>query len=226
MCNCKSPAFHRLRYTNRVHTSSLQRVGITEDISFDLNIALDSMFVIGTIASWGLLTKFGRRTIYLGGLVAMAIVLLVTGGLAFSGAPGASWGAGVLLICLNFVYNATLGPVCYTIISEVGSTRLRQKTVALARVAYQIMNIICGIIMPRMLSPTSWNWGQKCALFWFGSASFCIVYVWFRVPETRGRSYAELDTLFENQVPSWRFASTKVNRAFAFSFLYLVYDGD
>lgn len=154
----------------------------------------------------------------------MAIVLLITGGLAFSNAPGASWGAGVLLICLNLVYNSTLGPVCYTIIAEVGSTRLRQKTVALARISYQIINIVCGIIVPRMLSPTSWNWGQKSAFYWFGSCFCCIVYVWFRVPETRGRSYAELDTLFENGVPAWRFAETEVNRTFNFlpSFLPLV----
>ena len=26
------------------------------------------------------------------------------------------------------------------------------------------MNIICGIIVPRMLSPTSWNWGAKSGL--------------------------------------------------------------
>lgn len=193
----------------------LERVGINDTTTFDLNIVLDSMFCIGTIISWGLLYRFGRRTLYLSGLIAMAVVLLVTGGLAFSTAPGASWGAGVLLICLNLVYNATLGPVCYCIIAEVGSTRLRQKTVALSRVAYQIINIICGIIMPRMLSPTSWNWGQKCAFFWFGSCSLCIVYVYFRLPETRGRSYAELDTLFENRVPAWRFSSTKVNRTFS-----------
>lgn len=158
------------------------------------------------------LYRFGRRTLYLAGCIAMAVVLLITGGLSFSNAPGASWGAGVLLICLNLVYNSTLGPVCYTLISEVGSTRLRGKTVALARVSYQIMNIICGIIVPRMLSPTSWNWGQKSAFFWFGSCALCIVYVWFRVPETRGRSYAELDTLFENHVPAWKFSSTKVDR--------------
>lgn len=159
-----------------------------------------------------MLYKFGRRTLYLSGCIAMAVVLLLTGCLAFDKDSGASWAAGVLLICLNLVYNSTLGPVCYTLIAEVGSTRLRGKTVALSRVSYQIVNIICGIIMPRMLSPASWNWGQKCAFFWLGSCSLCIVYVYFRVPETRGRSYAELDTLFENGVPAWRFSSTKVDQ--------------
>jgi SP family general alpha glucoside:H+ symporter-like MFS transporter len=93
----------------------------------------------------------------------MDVVLLIIGGLAFNDSKGSSWGAGILLIILNFAYNSTLGPICYTLISEVGSTRLRQKTVALSRIAYQIMNIICGIIVPRMLAPDAWNLGSKSA---------------------------------------------------------------
>lgn len=46
--------------------------------------------------------------------------------------------------------------MCYTLIGELSSTRLRQKTIALSRIAYQVMNIICGIIVPRMLGEQSW----------------------------------------------------------------------
>ena len=31
-----------------------------------------------------------------------------------------------------------------------------------------------------------------------------------------GRSYCELDILFENKVPAWRFSKTKVDRKFLF----------
>jgi hypothetical protein len=110
-----------------------------------------------------------------------------------------SWSRSILLICLNLIYNSTLGPVCYTLISEVGSTRLRQKTVVLARISYQIMNIICGIIgkshtstlfslgllgfklidmsllihaiVPRMLSPDAWNLRSKSAFVFVSRAS-------------------------------------------------------
>jgi SP family general alpha glucoside:H+ symporter-like MFS transporter len=46
--------------------------------------------------------------------------------------------------------------MCYTLIGEISSTRLRQKSIALSRISYQIMNITCGIIVPRMLGETSW----------------------------------------------------------------------
>jgi hypothetical protein len=105
--------------------------------------------------------------------------------------------------------------MCYTIIGEMPSTRLRQKSIALSRIAYQIMNIICGIIVPRMLSPTSWKWGPKSGLFWGGVSGLTAIYLVLRLPETKGRSYGELDLLFERKVPAWRFKRTKVDREFA-----------
>ncbi|KAJ6518515.1 trehalose transport-related protein [Mycena vulgaris] len=188
------------------------QAGLGTVAAFDVNLALNSMFIIGTVASWFLLYRFGRRSIYIVGLAIMAIVLLIIGALGFSNSSGAKWAIGGLLVGLNFTYNATLGAVCYVIIAEVGSTRLRAKTIVLARCAYQIMNIICGIIVPRMLSPTAWNWGPKSGLFWFGSATLSATYCWFRLPETMGRSYGELDVLFQNKVAAWRFKNSKVDQ--------------
>jgi SP family general alpha glucoside:H+ symporter-like MFS transporter len=142
----------------------------------------------------------------------MAAVLLCIGGMGFSNSTTAKWVSGALLIFLNLAYNSTLGPVCYTLVAEISSTRLRAKTIALSRVAYQLMNIICGIIVPRQLSPAEWNWGPKSGLFWAGSAILTFGYTWLRIPETRNRSYGELDLLFEHRVPAWRFAKTKVDR--------------
>ncbi|KAJ7362354.1 trehalose transport-related protein [Mycena albidolilacea] len=192
------------------------QAGLGTVAAYDVNIALNSMFIIGTVASWFLLSRFGRRTLYIAGLVAMAVVLLIIGALDFNDTDASKWASGALLVVLNFAYNATLGAVCYVLIAEVGSTRLRAKTIVLARCSYQIMNIICGIIVPRMLSPTAWNWGPKSGFFWFGSAALSALYCWFRLPETRGRSYGELDILFENKVPAWRFSKTKVDQ-FGFS---------
>lgn len=42
-------------------------------------------------------------------------------------------------------------------------------------------------------------------------AFLCIVYTYFRVPEPQGRTFAELDLLFERRVSARKFASTKVD---------------
>ncbi|KAJ7152083.1 trehalose transport-related protein [Mycena filopes] len=186
--------------------------GLGTVASFDVNLALNSMFIIGTVVSWFLLSRFGRRTLYISGLALMSAVLLVIGCLGFTSSPNAKWASGALLVFLNLAYNATLGAVCYVIIAEISSTRLRAKTIVLARCAYQVMNIVCGIIVPRMLSPTAWGWGPKSGIFWCVSAGVSGVYCYFRLPETMGRSYGELDILFENRVPAWRFSRSKVDQ--------------
>lgn len=172
-------------YSGALTSRSFVQAGLSDVNAYNLNLALNSMFIIGTVVSWGLLTRFGRRTIYISGLVLMCMTLLIIGGLGFTQASAAKWTSGGLLVALNLIYNATIGAVCYVIISEVGSTRLRAKTIVLARCAYQIMNIICGIIVPRMLSPAEWNWGPKSGLFWAGSAGLTATYCWFRVPESK-----------------------------------------
>jgi MFS transporter, SP family, general alpha glucoside:H+ symporter len=133
------------------------------------------------------ITLFGRRTLYTAGMGTMAVFLFIIGGLGcINNNNTVTMAIGSLLIALNFIYNATLGPICYTLIGEVSSTRLRQKSIVLSRIAYQIMNIICGIIVPRMLSPTAWNWGPKGAgFFWAASASVSTLYCLLRLPETK-----------------------------------------
>lgn len=182
------------------------------------------------MADPAVITLFGRRTLYVSGMFLMSFVLWIIGGLGFKDSNGVIMGSGALLIALNFVYNVstiscqcsrpapnvqcTLGPLCYTIIGEMSSTRLRNKSIALSRIAYQVMNIICGIIVPRMLSPTAWNWNRKSGLFWGGISLLTAIYLFLRLPETKGRSYGELDLLFERKIPAWRFKSTKVDREF------------
>ena len=44
-----------------------------------------------------------------------------------------------------------------------------------------------------------------------GICFLCVVYTYFRLPEPRGRSFAELDVLFEHKVPARKFAKTEVD---------------
>jgi len=44
-----------------------------------------------------------------------------------------------------------------------------------------------------------------------GICFLCIVYTFFRLPEPNGRSFAELDVLFEKRISARKFASTEVD---------------
>ncbi|GAA5994505.1 hypothetical protein JCM5350_004669 [Sporobolomyces pararoseus] len=189
-----------------------QEAGLSASDSFSFNLGMYALGAIGTISSWFTMQKFGRRQLYLWGLEAMFVVLI---GVGVTGCVGkstsASWASGSLLIVYSFLYQFTVGPVCYCLVAEIGSTRLRAKTVVLARNAYNIIGIINNVLVPRMLSPIEWNWGPKTAFFFCGANVLCIAWCYFRLPETKGRTYAELSVLFDDRVPARKFATTAVD---------------
>lgn len=60
-----------------------------------------------------------------------------------------------------------------------------------------------------MLSEQNAGWGQKIGLFFGGLTAVYLIPCIFFFPEVKGRTYAELDELFERGVPAWRFASAQ-----------------
>lgn len=51
----------------------------------------------------------------------------------------------------------------------------------------------------------------RSGFVWFGSALICTVWAYFRLPEPKGRTFAELDVLFERKVSARQFHKTDVN---------------
>jgi MFS transporter, SP family, general alpha glucoside:H+ symporter len=190
-----------------------RQAGMAVDNSFTLSLVQYAIGAIGTIFSWFLIQRFGRRTLYLLGQLIMFILLLAIGCTALAGRENvaAQWAIGSLLILYTFIYDSTVGPVCYSLVTELSSTRLRIKAVVLARNVYNIVGIVTNIITPRMLNPSAWNWGAKAAFFWAGSCLLCAVWTFFRLPEPKNRTYAELNLLFEQRVSARMFKSTTVN---------------
>lgn len=93
-----------------------------------------------------------------------------------------SWAAGSLIVLLSAVANFSIGPVVYTIVSEIPSTRLRAKSIILARNAYNAINIaFVNVISYRQLNPNGWNWGPKAAFFWAGTNAIFTIYIHFRL---------------------------------------------
>ncbi|CZR61466.1 related to alpha-glucoside transport protein [Phialocephala subalpina] len=116
-----------------------------------------------------------------------------------------------LILAWLFLYYTSLGPVTYAIISETSAIKLRNKSVCLARIGYYLVGILVGTIQPYMLNPTEGNWKGKTCLFWAGTSFLAWLWSYFRVPETAGRTYEELDILFANKVSARKFAKTTVD---------------
>ncbi|KAI8634410.1 general alpha-glucoside permease [Xylariaceae sp. FL1651] len=195
-----------------------QQAGISASDSFKLDWGKNAIGAVGTITSWFVLNKIGRKTLMFSGMCAIFVFLIIIGFLGIHNKPSnaEAWAAGTLVLLMSATANFSIGPVVYTIVSEIPSTRLRAKSIILSRNAYNAINIaFVNVVSYRQLSPNEWNWGPKSGFFWAGINSIFTTYIFFRMPETKGRTFAELDILFENKVPARKFASTKIETLIA-----------
>jgi SP family general alpha glucoside:H+ symporter-like MFS transporter len=194
-------------------TYFFEQAGLSTSNSFSMSLGQYAIGAVGVFVAWTLIPRVGRRTLYVCGDLAMVVILVIIGclGIIPEGNMGAQWAVGAMLLVFACVYNITVGPVCYALVAEMPSTRLRQKTVVLARNFYNLASIIGNVMTPRMLNPSAWHWGAKSAFFYAGTCFCCFVWAFFRLPEPKGRTYAEMDILFETRVSARKFKDTVVD---------------
>lgn len=150
--------------------------GLPASSSFNMSLIQYALDAVGTILSWFLMTRVGRRTLYLYGTFTLFWLLLIIGFVSM--VPQSStmnWAIGALLSVFTFTYDFMVGSVCYSLVSELSSTRPRAKSVVLARNLYNIGNIVVNVAINYQLTATAWNWGPKSAFFWAGICFCCVV---------------------------------------------------
>ncbi|EWG48666.1 MFS transporter, SP family, general alpha glucoside:H+ symporter [Fusarium verticillioides 7600] len=190
----------------------LQAAGWSQVQSFNLNISLSACYIIGGMICWVLFPRFGRATIYMSGLVFMFCCLIAIGALGWSTSKDAYLAVGLLFVVSTLCNMITIGPVCYPIVAETPSGRLRYKTIVIGRFVYNLTAIFNNSVTPRMISASGWGWGAKTGLFYAGTNALCLLWCWFRLPETKDRTFGEIDILFENRVPARKFKYTKADQ--------------
>ncbi|CAN6673570.1 hypothetical protein TRVA0_049S00144 [Trichomonascus vanleenenianus] len=188
------------------------QAGIPTEWSFDFTVGVLAMGFVCVCISWVVMTHVGRRTLYVWGLGALASILLLVGILsAASNSRDSLLAQASLIFVWGAVFYLTLGPICFPIVAETSSVKLRAKSTSLARSTYYVSNIIIGILNPYMINNSAWGWKGKTCFFYAGTCGVCFLWAYFRLPETAGRTYEELDVLFARRISARKFAFCVVN---------------
>lgn len=196
-------------------TYFFEQAGLTGEIPYDFAMGQYGLntvgaFVVWTFMAWGV----GRRTLFLVGLTGLFLTLLTLGFVGLvpdSHRNAASLATGSLMLVWAAFYQFSVGTVAFSLVAEMSTRRLQVKTVALSRVAYNIAAIVVNVLTPYMINPTAWDWGNFAGFFWAGTCFIVLVYHYFRLPEPSGRSFAEMDLLFERRIPARKFKTTHVD---------------
>lgn len=195
-------------------TYFFEQAGLPSDKAFDMAVGFLAVGLFGTCLSWVLLIYLGRRIIYNVGLCILIALLLIIGLLDcvphLIDYPGVIWTQSSLLIIWNFFYNLTIGPVGFTILCEISATRVRGKTIAFATAVQAFVGIGMTIAVPYMINPDQANLRGKMGFFFGGLTLVCLFWAYFRIPETKGRTYEELDIMFERNIPTKEFRTYRL----------------
>ncbi|BBH25028.1 arabinose-proton symporter [Paenibacillus baekrokdamisoli] len=148
-------------------------------------------FLFTILAVW-LIDKVGRKALLLVGSASMTVCLVVIGA-AFQ--TGHTSGPLVLIFILLYVaaFAVSLGPVVWVVMSEIFPNRIRGKATAIASMALWAADYIVSQTFPPMLSSA----GPAITFWLFGFMSlFTFFFTWRVVPETKGKSLEEIESLW------------------------------
>lgn len=190
------------------------QAGLNPSQTYKLNLGTTGIAFTGTVCSWFLLNRFGRRTIYVTGYFFLVLFLFLIGVLAKPAETNGAikWAQAAFTMLWVSTYALTIGPLAFTITAETSATRIRSQSVCLARNAYNLISLISQVVEPYLINPGSANLKGLTAFVWFATAFPTLIWSYFRLPETKDRTYEELDILFEKRVPARKFASYVIEK--------------
>lgn len=97
-------------------TYFFEQAGISTNNAYQIAVGGTGIAFIGTVISWFLLARFGRRTLYLSGMICLTFLLLLVGILAStSQGSGVKWGQAALCLIWLFTYSSVRNPLSVTL---------------------------------------------------------------------------------------------------------------
>jgi sugar porter (SP) family MFS transporter len=154
--------------------------------------AIGGVNVAATVIALVFVDRWGRRKLLLGGLLGMGISLAVLGVVFRFIVPAAS-GAGIITLCglIAFIisFAASIGPVTWTVITEIFPGRIRGRAVSVCTAfnwlsAFAVSQCFLSMVDAAGSSLTFGLFALFCVIGW--------IWIFLQVPETKGRSLEEI----------------------------------
>lgn len=199
--------FSGINFAVSYSTYYTELAGYSTDMAFKLQIVQQVISMTGNVMSWYLIDRLGRRPLTIYGLAFLTCVLITMAGLAVGGGVDELKGAVAMVLIYCWAFNVCIGATAYVCLSEVPTGRLRAKTVALGYAVSNTISVGWYFALPHMFNPDQGNLGGKIGFIFGGLSFIVIVLLYFFLPETRFRSYEELDEMFAAKIPARKFSS-------------------
>ncbi|CAG9948671.1 unnamed protein product [Clonostachys rosea f. rosea IK726] len=149
-----------------------------------------------------------RRKSLIGGGTLLCCWSIIIAGTSLAGTANKAANTALLafMITWSMLYTATVGCFGWAIAQETASQATRPKTIAFSLVCQQLTALMLSSVFPFFINPDQLNWGGKVMFLFVGAEIFVLATLFWFQPETKNRTYHDIDCLYSQNVPPRKFS--------------------
>ncbi|KAH8880201.1 general substrate transporter [Thozetella sp. PMI_491] len=192
-------------FANTYQTYYFELIGQTN--AFGLTAISSTLQFVSNCVAVALSDVIPRRKGLVGGGTLLLFWSIIIGGtsMASQSNNAANTALLVFMITWSMLYTATVGCYGWAVAQETAAQSTRPKTIAFALIWQQLTALLLSSIFPYFINPDELNWGGKVMFLFVAAEVFILLGLFFTQPETKNRTYAELELLYANKVPARKF---------------------
>ncbi|KAJ5111184.1 hypothetical protein N7532_001719 [Penicillium argentinense] len=192
-------------FANTYQTYYFQLIGQAD--SFQLTAISSSLQLLSNFAAVCFSDVIPRRKGLIGGGTFLMFWSVIIAGVSM--APVSNTSANIALLAFmitwSMLYTATVGCYGWAIAQETAAQATRPKTISFVLICQQLTALLLSSVFPYFINPDELNWGGKVMFLFVGAELIIMTGLYFFQPETKNRSFADIDLLYANKVSPRKF---------------------
>ncbi|KAG5766783.1 hypothetical protein H9Q72_005155 [Fusarium xylarioides] len=192
-------------FVSQYGTIYVKSLGTINPFGFSLITSAISIVSITCILLWT--DIIGRRVLMMASSVTMFAAMMTMGGLGIVSPVDDSRKKGVISMMAVFASGFGMGwaPLVYVVTTELSALRLRDLTSRVGFTTNVIMNFTVNFSIPYLIYDKYAGLNSKVGFIFGGIMATALVFVYFCVPECKGKTLEQVDFLFNQGVPIRQF---------------------
>jgi sugar porter (SP) family MFS transporter len=197
-------------FANTYQTYYFQLIGQTN--SFQLTAISSSLQLFSNFLAVCFSDVIPRRKGLIGGGTFLMFWSVIIAGVSMASTTNTSANFALLafMITWSMLYTATVGCYGWAVAQETAAQATRPKTISFVLICQQLTALLLSSVFPYFINPDELNWGGKVMFLFVGAELFIMAGLYFFQPETKNRSYTDIDALYGNKVPPRKFMNFAV----------------